>query len=123
MQAIFRTPGISSALIAVGLVMPTAVAAAPVVEIKQSLPKGGVESDIGVTKILVDGAGSDRYDKVVNTTLDLWVTVSGSTPDNASAFRGLKLRAGGAEIEGAKPGAARIYRVSAPYADPRSETR
>ena len=123
MQTIFRMPGISSALIAVGLVMPTAVGAAPVVEIKQSQQKGGVESDIGVTTILVDGAGSDRYDKVVNTSLDFWVTVSGSTPDNASAFRRLKLRAaGGTEVEGTKPGDARIYRLTAPYADPRSET-
>ena len=121
MQAIFRTPGISSALIAVGLVMPTAVAAAPVVEIRQ-VPKSGVESDIGTTDIIVDGAGADRYDKVVNTTLDFWVWVSGSTPVNGVEFRYLKLRAaGGAEIEGAKPGAGRIYRLSAPYTAPRSQ--
>lgn len=119
MQAIKLSQRVS-ALIGVGLFMSTAAAAAPVVEIKQSLAKGGVESDIGVTKILVDGAGTDRYDKVVNSTLDFWVTVNGSTPENSSRFVRLKVRAGGAEIDGAQPGAARIYKLTAPYSDPRS---
>jgi hypothetical protein len=123
MATIFKTStAISLALFGTGLITSNSASAKTVVEIKQALAKGGVESDIGATRIIVDGSSSSQYDKVVSKSLDFWVSVSGATPDNADSFRRLKLIAGGKEIDAEKPGTPRIYKISAPYSNPRSET-
>lgn len=96
-----------------------ALADAPVVEIKQAMHKGGVSDGIGMTRIVVDGAGVDRYDKIVNERLDYWVFVNARKPANAINFKGLDLSAGDARLQlPAFPQRPQTYRLSALYSHP-----
>ncbi len=101
-------------------VFPNSALASPVVEISQAMAKGGVESGIGATRIIVDGAGTDRYDKVVNADLEFWVNVSGSTPDHHAQFDGLEIHAANAVLSyTSRPGDNKTYKLVSPYRDPR----
>jgi hypothetical protein len=101
-------------------VFPYPALAEPVVTITQAMAKGGVESGIGATRIIVDGAGTDRYDKIVNADLDFWVNVSGSTPEHHSQFDGLEIRAANAVLNYTSPPADnKTYKLVSSYRDPR----
>lgn len=99
-------------------------ATAQIVEINHIAPKAGTETDIGVTRIIVTGSTENRYDKVITTSLDAWVSVKAPETPARSAGKG----AGTITIEGQEsvrvssgfPTAPTIYKLSFPYRDPRS---
>jgi hypothetical protein len=116
----FQTRLFVGATFSVAFAAGPVLAGSPVVEISQAMAKGGVESGIGATRIIVDGAGTDRYDKVVNADLDFWVNVSGSTPEHNSQFDGLEIHAANAVLNYTSPPAGnKTYKLSSPYRDPR----
>ena len=103
--------------------LASAAMADSVVEIRQANAGGDPNSDVGGTRIRVDGAGVDRYDDVKTSTLDVWVAVRGKTPDGADRFKTLRLSVENKTIDGAKPGNAwKNYKISLPYLNPRSNS-
>ncbi len=91
------------------------------IDIQQSLKKAGVQSDIGYPTIVVDGAGTNRYDTIHNKTVDVWVTVSRSKKwSNEKGFAGgsIKIDGGGMPLQNPEP--AKILKVTIPYIDLRS---
>ena len=101
----------------------SAAMADSVVEIRQANAGGDPNSDVGGTRIRVDGAGVDRYDDVKTTTLEIWVAVRGKTPGGADRFKGLRLSAENKTIDGAKPGGAwKNYKINVPFLNPRSNS-
>ena len=103
-----------------GCALVPAAASAKPIDIRQAVPKAGVQSDISYPRIVVDGQGADTYDSVVTKTVDAWITVSGDKPDNAGAASDGELRLEGGRIPIATPAAARVYKISFPYRAPRS---
>ena len=99
-------------------------AMAQIVKITHVLPKAGTQTDVGNTRIIVTGATEDKYDKVVTTSLDAWVSVS--APDKPP--RDQKKLGGNVMIEGETylskmggfPGSPTVYKLTFPYRDPRS---
>lgn len=106
------------------LVAFPAPAVAQIVEIHHIPPKAGTETDIGTTRIVVTGSTENKYDKVVTTSLDAWVSVK--APDKPPRDKA-KL-SGSISIEGHDAagiatgfsGAPTIYKLTFPYSDPRS---
>lgn len=101
-----------------------ATSIAQIVEIKHLPPKAGTQTDIGTTRIVVTGSTEDKYDKVVTTSLDAWVSVR--APDKPPRDKD-KLN-GTVEVEGenvlstgAFPSSPAIYKLTFPYRDPRSQ--
>jgi hypothetical protein len=102
----------------------SAPAAAQIVEIHHILPKSGTETDIGTTRIVVTGSTENKYDKVVTSSLDAWVSVK--APDKPD--RDKEKLAGSISVEGHHAagiatgfsGAPTIYKLTFPYSDPRS---
>jgi hypothetical protein len=93
----------------------------PVVDIKQAMHREGIVDGIGTTRIIVDGAGTDKYDKVVTDTLDFWVLVSGRRPENARGFSRLDLRAAFVTTTfNSPPYGDRAHKLTVPYVEPRA---
>lgn len=99
-------------------------AAAQIVKIVQTIPKSGTNTDVGSTRIRVTGQTEDKYDKVVTTTLDAWVSVSApDKPPRDQKKLGGKVMIEGEtvlNIMGGFPGSPTTYKVSFAYRDPRS---
>jgi len=97
---------------------------AQIVEIRHIPPKAGTETDIGVTRIVVTGSGENRYDKVVTTSLDAWVSVRApdKPPRDKDKLMGSISIEGhdAASAPGGFSGAATIYKLTFPYSEPRS---
>ncbi len=113
--------------LAVALTAPTAAMADDVLEIRQTLPKGGVDTDAQVTRIRVTGKTDTRYDTVNTRQLDFWITVWGKKPGKMAGKGPLRLTlaADNGAITIEKPDYlqdARVYRLTTPYIDPRSAT-
>lgn len=111
-----------AALLLAGCVAVPGLAHAKPIDIRQAVPKAGVQTDIGYPRIVVDGQGSDRYDSVVTRTVEVWITVSGDKPDNAAGASDGKLRIEGSSIAIGTPGAGRVYKIGFPYRAPQSAT-
>src|SRR5262245_59469890 len=102
----------------------SAPATAKIVEIRPIPPKAGTETDIGATRILVTGSTENRYDKVVTTSLDAWVSVRAPDQPDRQVGKG----AGTVSAEGHESvrvgtgfsGAWTVYKLTFPYRDPRS---
>jgi hypothetical protein len=93
----------------------------PVVDIKQAIHREGIVDGIGTTRIVVDGTGTDKYDKVVSDTLDFWVLVSGRRPANARDFSRLDLRAAFVTTTlNSPPYGKRAHKLTVPYVEPRA---
>lgn len=109
---------------AAAVIFHSAPAAAQIVEITQAVPKAGTQTDIGTTRILVTGSTESRYDKVVTTSLDAWVSVKApETPARASSGPRGTISVEGREVLSLFSGFAKtptIYKLSFPYSDPRS---
>lgn len=113
--------------LAVALTAPTAAMADDVLEIRQTLPKGGVETDAEFTRIRVTGKTDNRYDTVTTRQLDFWITVWGKKPGQMAGKGPLRLTlaADNGAITIENPDYlqdARVYRLTTPYIDPRSAT-
>lgn len=113
--------------LAVALIAPQAAMAKDVLEIRQTLNKGGVETDADFTRIRVTGRTDKRYDTVTTRQLDFWLSVSGKKPGKMAGNGPLRLKLaadnGVTTID--KPDyleATRIYHLVTPYVDPRSAT-
>lgn len=99
-------------------------ATAQIVEVHHIPPKAGTETDIGTTRIVVTGSTENKYDKVVTSSLDAWVSVK--APDKPP--RDKDKLSGSVSIEGHHAagiatgfsGAPTIYKLTFPYQDPRS---
>ena len=112
-----------SAVVAAMFAFPT-VAAAQIVEIHHLPPKAGTQTDIGTTRIVVTGSTDKKYDKVVTTSLDTWVSVK--APDKPP--RDKEKLSGSITVDGENafyigsgfPGSSTVYKLSFPYKDPRS---
>ncbi len=108
-----------AAVIASVLLVPAARSADSHIHIRQA-DKANDGNDVGRTEIVVDGKSTLGYDSLVNDTLDIWVAAyidkSKSTPD----YQSFILMAEATEIAGEITAAARRYKISVPYADPRS---
>lgn len=99
-------------------------AMAQIVKITHVVPKAGTQTDIGSTRIVVTGSTEDKYDKVVTSSLDAWVSVS--APDKPP--RDQKKLGGKVMIEGETllnrvegfPGSPTVYKLTFSYRDPRS---
>lgn len=112
-----------SGLVLAASLFASAAMADSVVEIRQATAGGDPNSDVGGTRIRVDGAGVNRYDDVLTSTLDVWVAVRGKTPANAKEFNSLTLQVETQSIQAARPGAAwKNYQISLPYKNPRSHS-
>lgn len=101
-----------------------AAATAQIVKIVQTIPKGGTDTDVGSTRIVVTGSGENKYDKVVTSSLDAWVSVSApDKPPRDQKKLGGKVMVEGAtvlNVAGGFPGSPTTYKLSFPYRDPRS---
>lgn len=101
-----------------------ATAVAQIVEIRHIPPKAGTETDIGTTRIVVTGSTENRYDKVVTTSLDAWVSVKApETPARSGGKSAGTVFVEGRETVRLPDGfstAPTIYKLSFPYNDPRS---
>ena len=112
-----------AALLLATSLLASAAWADSVVEIRQATAGGDPNSDVGGTRIRVDGAGVDRYDDVLTSTLEIWVAVRGKRPDGADRFKRLRLSAENQAIDGAQPGDAwKNYKISLPFLNPRSNS-
>ena len=100
------------------------MASAQIVEIRHIPPKAGTETDIGTTRIVVTGSGENRYDKVVTTSLDAWVSVRApdKPPRDKDKLSGSISIEGhdGPSAGGGFSGSPTIYKLTFPYRDPRS---
>ena len=109
--------------LAAGALIIPASAGAAIVDAAQAIGKAGVESDIGTTRIVVNGKGSAAYDHVSNATVDAWVRVQGNDePRRPIRFADGEIRIEGGTAAIQKPGAAKIYKVSFPYVAPMSHS-
>jgi hypothetical protein len=105
----------------VSATVPPAFADNPIVDIRQVMERTGANDGVGTTRIIVDGAGTDRYDEVKSATLDFWVLVSGRRPESAERFSQLKLRAAFAPtIFDSPPYGRRVHKLTVPYVEPRA---
>lgn len=111
---------ITSTCIALTLGIASNTAHAAVVEVSQALGKAGTNSDIGYPTIVVDGAGTSSYDRVVTKNIDAWVRVKGGAPKNGRNPSGATLKVEGRQISIDVPGANKIYKINFPYVAPLS---
>jgi hypothetical protein len=106
-----------AALVAVAL--PAPVSAAAGVIIRQQLPPSA-NSDIGTTRIVVDGPSDLGYTEVTSKSLDVWVSVALEKPTSHAGFDGLTIDVEGTSIDGEVTYATRRYKLTIPYVGPRS---
>jgi len=112
---------IKCSVLLVGCSLWPAAASADPIKVRQTISKAGIATDIGETRIVVDGEGVDKYDHVVTRTVDAWVTISGDRPEGGAGTRDGIVRIEGGKAEfGKLAGEPKIYKISFPYRDPKS---
>lgn len=106
------------------ILLHPAAASAQIVDIIHIPPKAGTQTDIGTTRIVVTGSKEDRYDKVVTTSLDAWVSVKApETPARSGGKSAGTVWVEGHESVRVGSGFSKeptIYKLTFPYSDPRS---
>lgn len=106
------------------ILLHPAAASAQIVDITHIPPKAGTQTDIGTTRIVVTGSKEDRYDKVVTTSLDAWVSVKApETPARSGGQSAGTVWVEGHESVRVGNGFSKeptIYKLTFPYSDPRS---
>lgn len=106
-------------MLAVILCVPT-IAHADAIRIKQTIAKSGANDDeIGYPRIVVQGEGTTRYDRVLTSQIDAWVTVTSDTaPEKTAGFSHGSIKIESASEPFQKLG--QVYKVTFPYAAPKA---
>lgn len=96
-----------------------AVAASTGVILRQE-PSPGPNSEIGTTRIVVDGPNNRGYTEVTTSQVDIWAAVAVQKGPNVLPYHKIVIASEGASADAEATAATRRYKLSFPYVAPLS---